>query len=193
MLPDEGKQFLVLLRVPDVARVRLHRHYTEHTPVGLQGDSEPGRALVRGADQLDLTVLDQLERPRIRQKQWLPGSQDVGGCAPRVSLAERLPLVRVGEVDVDLVDVIRPADQLPRVVVQRDEEVVRVHQRADDGVHLAIELLQVARRARKLGDPVQRRLNLLGAAALDRRRHTRASSSRSTHPSIVRHEDGVQH
>ncbi len=45
----------------------------------------------------------------------------------------------------------------------------------------------------RLSDPVQRRLNLLGVPAPDRRRHVRPSSGRSTHPSIVRHEDGVQH
>jgi hypothetical protein len=54
------------------------------------------------------------------------------------------------------------------------------------------ELLHVVRRTRELGDPVQRRLNPFGAAALDRRRHVSASSSRSTHPSIVRYEEAVQ-
>ena len=64
---------------------------------------------------------------------------------------------------VELVDVVRPADQLPVLVVQRDEEVVRVHELAHDGVHLAVELLHVLDRARELGDPEERRLHAFGA------------------------------
>jgi len=67
---------------------------------------------------------------------------------------------------IELVDVVGPADQLPVGVVQRDEAVVREHQLADDAVHRPVELLHVARRARELGDAVQRQLDLLRALTL---------------------------
>ena len=113
--------------------------------------------------------------------------------APGLALAERIPLVGVRDVEVDLVDVVGPADQLPLVVVQRDEEVVRVHELADDGVHLAVELLHVLRRARELGDPVQRRLNPLGASAVSRDRHlfVRSSCGGTGDSSIVRNNHVV--
>jgi hypothetical protein len=38
------------------------------------------------------------------------------------------------------------------LVVEGDVEVARDHQLADDGVHRPVELLQVLRRARELGD-----------------------------------------
>jgi hypothetical protein len=91
---------------------------------------------------------------------WLSGPQHVCGRPPSIALPERIPLVRVGNVQVQLVDVVGPVDQLPLVVVQRDEEVLRVHQLAHDRVHRRVELLHVAGRARELRDPVEGVLNL---------------------------------
>ena len=85
----------------------------------------------------------------------------------RVARAELIPLVGVRNIEIDLVDVVRPADQLPLLVIEGDEEVARVHQLADDRVHGAVELLHVLRRARQLGDSVERGLNLVGAPAVD--------------------------
>ena len=102
------------------------------------------------------------------------------------------PTDRVRDVEVDLVDVVGEADQLPLVVIERDEEVVRVHEPTHDGVHLAVELLHVLCGARELGDPVERRLNPLGAPLAGRGRHVRAFPGRSTDPSIVRDESAVQ-
>ena len=45
-------------------------------------------------------------------------------------------------------------------------EVARVHELADDSVDRPVELLQVAGRARQLGDPVQGLLHLGGPRAL---------------------------
>ena len=82
-------------------------------------------------------------------------------------LAElRYHLFGSGKVPVDLVDVVRPVDQLPLLVVERDEEVLRVHELADDLVDRPVELLHVLRRARQLRDAVQRALHLGGAACL---------------------------
>ena len=86
---------------------------------------------------------------------------------PRASAAaELLPPVRIGEVGVDLVDVVRPVDQPALLVVERDIEVARVHELADDTVDRPVELLQVVGRARQLGDPVQGFLHLGGLRVL---------------------------
>ena len=135
-------------------------------PSALRGTPSQLDSVGDGADQLDLALLDQLERPFVRQQLRLAGPQHVGGCPPRLPAAKGIPRVRVGNVGIDLVDVIGEADQLPLLVVERDVEVVRVHQLADDGVHRPVELLQVLRRARELGDAVERGLHLLRVAPL---------------------------
>ena len=83
-----------------------------------------------------------------------------------LAAAELLPPVRIGEVGVDLVDVVRPVDQPALLVVEREIEVAGVHQLADDSVDRPVELLQVAGCARQLGDPVQSLLHLGGLRAL---------------------------
>ena len=95
-----------------------------------------------------------------------PVRSTYAGHPARLTAAELDPLVRVGPVVVELVDPVGVVDQLPLLVVERDVEVVRVHQLADDGVHRPVELLQVLRRARELGDAVQRGLHLLRVTAL---------------------------
>ena len=88
-----------------------------------------------------------------------PGPQDVGGRAAGVADAERLPDGRVRDVDVDRVDVVREVDRLAPVVVERDVEVLGVHQARDGRVDLAVERLEVLGRAGRLGDPVEGRLD----------------------------------
>ncbi len=80
--------------------------------------------------------------------------------------AEIDPCVGGRPVDVHLVLPVGPVDQLPLLVEERDEEVVGVHQLADDGVHRPVELLHVLGRARELGDPVERSLNRRGIPAV---------------------------
>ena len=72
----------------------------------------------------------------------------------------------IGEVGVDVVDAVRPVDQLPLLVVDGDVEVLGVHELADDLVDRPVELLHVLSGARQLGDAVQRVLHLGGARLL---------------------------
>ena len=122
---------------------------------GRQRDAEPVALEVRVADELDLAAGDeplQVVRP---QQLRLPGSQHVGRGSARVPDAERLPHVRVRNVVVELVDVVRPADALALLVVERDEEVRRVHQLADDRVHRTVKSGEIARGGRCFGNAVK--------------------------------------
>ena len=114
------------------------------------------------ADDGDLAFLDQLELPLVREQLRLAGAKHIRSRPSRVTFAEGIPLVRVGDVLEDLVVVVRKVDPLPLLVVERDEEVVREHQLADDGLDGAVELLHVPGRAGQLGDAVQRGLHLVG-------------------------------
>ena len=192
MLAHERQELLVLARVPHVARVGLHSGHADYAPFCLQRNSQPRLFFGREPREHDLALLDQLERALVRQELRLSRAEHIRGRPPGLTLAERIPPARVRDVDVDLVDVVGEADQLPLVVIERDEEVVREHELAHDGVHLAVELLHVPRRARELGDPVKGCLNALGAPLAGRGRHVRAFLSRSTDPSIVRDESAVQ-
>ena len=118
------------------------------------------------ADELDLALLGQLQPPLVRDQLGLARAEHVGRRACRGAGADLLPDVGVGRVGIELVDVERPVDQLPPVVVERDVEVVRVHEPADDAVYRRVELLHVVGGARRLGDAVEGVLDLLGAAAL---------------------------
>src|SRR5690606_41359584 len=69
--------------------------------------------------------------------------------------------------DVALVDGVRELEPLAVVGQQRDVEVARVQQLADDVVHLRVEALQCLRGDRQFGDPEQRALQPLGPLAFD--------------------------
>ena len=83
-------------------------------------------------------------------------------CSACLANAKGIPRVRVGNIGINLVAVEREVDQLPFFVVQRDVEVVRVHQLADDLVDLGVERGHVLGGARRLGDAIQGGLDLLG-------------------------------
>ena len=74
-------------------------------------------------------------------------------CCPSPPGCRSRPTCRaVGPIDVHLVVPVGPVDQLPFLVVESNEEVPRVHELADDGVHGPVELLHVFCRARELRD-----------------------------------------
>ena len=67
-----------------------------------------------------------------------------------------------GNLGINLVAVVREVDQLALLVIERDVEVVRVHQLADDLVDPGVERRHVLGGARRLGDAVQGGLDLRG-------------------------------
>ena len=87
-------------------------------------------------------------------------AEHISGCPARLPDAEGVPRVGVGKIGIDLIAVEREVDQLALFVVQRDVEVVRVHQLADDLVDLGVERRHVLGCARRLGDAIQGGLDL---------------------------------
>ena len=164
VLADVGEELLVLLGVGELLRVRLDDEGAHRPPLGRERNSEPVFAHL--APELELALRNQLLLPLPRKPLRFAGSEHVGGGPPRLPAAEIDPCVGGRPVDVHLVLPVGPVDQLPLLVEERDEEVVGVHELADDGVHRPVELLHVLGRARELGDPVERRLHLLGAPSL---------------------------
>jgi hypothetical protein len=177
VLADEGEQVPVGSAVALVGCVGLADHDTDGGLVSLQGSAEP-IALAHDADRLDFAGLDELLVTLLADKLGSSRPEDVGGRALGVPHAEWLPEVRIRNVEVHGIDVIREVDRLATIVVQGDVEVVGVHECRDRGVDLAVERLQVARGGRRFGDPVKRGLHLLGPdvfrLALLERRDTRA-------------------
>src|SRR5438067_6459403 len=166
MLPDERQQLLVLLREADVLRVRLDDKRPDRPALRLERDAEPARVLDSYAERLDLALLHELGPALVIEQLRRTRPQHVGRRAPRVAAAEFVSLVGVGDVEVDGVDVIREADPLALLVVERNEEVLRIHELPDDLVDRAVELLHVLGRARQLGNAVQGVLHPGGARLL---------------------------
>ena len=186
MLADVRQQLLVLVRVADALGVALHHEDAKRLPVGLEGNAEPARVLRDDADELDLALLGQFQPPLVREQLGLARAEHVGRRAFRGTGAQLLPDVGVGPIGIQLVDVERPVDHLPSFVVERDEEVVRVHQLADDAVYRRVELLHIVGGARRLGDAVEGVLDLLGAAALRPRRPPAPRGARGRRPAWPR-------
>ncbi len=122
---------------------------------------------------LDDTVRHQLLLLLLRQQHRHTGPDHVR-CRPgRVARAHRLPQLGVGDVVVDRIDVVGKAQRVPLGVVERDVQVLGVHQLADHAVHALVELLLVEGGSRHLGDPMERHLrplvsDALGVVAVDR-------------------------
>ena len=165
MLSDEREQFLVLLGVRELLRVGLDDERAHRPPPrGHERNAEP--VLAHFAPELELALRNQLLLPLPGKPLRFARSEHVGGGPPRLPAAELDPRVGVRPVDVHLVVPVGPVDQFPFLVVKRNEEVVGVHEFADDGVHRSVKVLHVLGRAREVGDPVERRLHLLGAPTL---------------------------
>jgi hypothetical protein len=154
--------------VSGIVPVALDDHGSDRSPFRPQRNTEP----VHGdrAQEVDLTVIDQLLDARCRDQHGTAGPEQVRGQSPGLPRPHRLPDVRIGKLGIDLVHEERPIHRLPLLVIEHDVEVVRVHQLTDDAVDLGVELPHVLRGARRLRDPVQGSLNPLRAPALGLRR-----------------------
>src|SRR5204863_4255484 len=113
-------------------RVRLHRQHTDGPPLRFERNAEPAHVLGRDADVLELALLDQLSVSLCCEELWLTGAHYIAGRPSPLTIAELKPFAGVGPIVVELVCPIRPVDQLPLLVVQRDEEVPRRHELPDN-------------------------------------------------------------
>src|SRR5262245_32999391 len=163
VVADELQELFLGLRVFLVLQIALDHDRADRLAFGLQRDADPAHRLL--ADQLDLAACHHPPPVGCREQHRPARAQEVGGRAGGVADPERLPHVRIRDVRVDRVDEVREVDHPALVVVESDVEVVRVHEFADDRVDLPIEVLHVLGGARRLGDPVQGVLDLLGALA----------------------------
>ncbi len=157
MVGDEGQQFLVARREKPFRGVALHRDHAERPIVARQRHAEP--AFRRRSRRLNLAGgLQRGDRVAIDQ-QRTPGAQHV----LRASARHPAP----GPALIVLIDRVRELQLVAALTDDGgDEEVPRVDQFADDGVHGGVELLGGARGAGQLGDAVQRSLQSLAPTAL---------------------------
>jgi hypothetical protein len=166
VLADERKEVEVALLVPLVRGVALDDEDAEVPAFRRERHAQPRAVLRDDAELLDLAGGLQLPERRAVETKRSTQSQRVGRDAASLTLAERLPGLWVGRVVVQGVDVVRVVHAPALGVVQRDVEVVGEHQLSDDRVDVPVERLQVAGGARRLGDPIERRLDLLSAGVL---------------------------
>ena len=165
MLADEREQANVVIGIELAGLVGLHHEHPQGPFIGAKRNTEPVDAL--HADHRD-TLSRELLLTFGRHVLRLAGTKDEGGEPARIADPERFPDMRIGNVRVDGVPVVREVDHPALVIEQGDEEVLAVHEASDDFVDRRVELLQVAGGAGGLGDPVQRRLGPL--LLLQRRR-----------------------
>jgi hypothetical protein len=90
----------------------------------------------------------------------MAGTEDETGDASGVTLSKRLPRSGVRPVLIDCVDVESEVDLPTLVVVQGDVHVLGIQERAEDLVDAPVELVEVLRAAREVGDAIQRGLRL---------------------------------
>ena len=160
VLRDEHEQFQVLARVAAILAIGLDGDDPDRPAIGLQRRAHPFDGHL--PDDLELALLGE-GLVVLRGKEFrLAMSQHIGSRSTCLADAEVVPRVRIGDFGVNLIAVEREVDQLTLVVVQRDVEVVRVHQLADDLVDLGVERGHILGGARRLGDAVQGGLDLRG-------------------------------
>jgi len=163
----EGQHVLVAFGIAAPRLVALHRQRAQRLAAAQQRHAHEVRR--RRAHRLP-AVEPQLPRHLPRRPAHGPG---VANQRQRDRVGQFLGgelLVRPVHLAVHLVDEVDEAQPLPALVVQRDVEVRRVHQLADDAVQPLQQAGHVALRGGRVGDVEQRALQPLGLLqALDRR------------------------
>ena len=155
----EGQDLQVLGLQRRALLVGLDDHDAERPALPAQGHPQP--VLAGLAHALDLALGDEHLPGVLGEQTGLAGAQHVGGQPAGIARPERLPGMRIGQVLVDRVDVVREVDGLAVRVVQGDVEVAGIHELADDLVDRAVEVVHVGGRAGRLGDAVERLLEAL--------------------------------
>ena len=165
VLPDEREEVAVGVGVSLVGDIGLADDDPDRLGLGLQRSAEP-LTLADDADGLDLALGNEVVVASHRDDLGPAGTQDVGRQSASIPNAEWLPKGGIRNVKVDGVDVVGKVDRLATMVVEGDIEVLGVHQRRDRRVDVAIERLEVVRGGRRLGDPVEGRLDALRTLVL---------------------------
>ena len=160
---DELQQRTIFRRVDVAPRaIALHHQCAMHLAVAQHRHPQPVSAWRTKGDQRAIGLRQQL---RVIAHQWPAAGQHVPGGGIANVLQQRLRAVVLGVV-VRLVDVVDEAQGAALDVAAHDEEVFRIHQRADDAVQALQHLRHVQRGAGQVGDGEQRALQMLGALQL---------------------------
>ena len=159
LVGDVLQQVQVGLVVGDVGTVALHDDQPVHAVLRKQRRAHPAVEVHHAARGADLARGYQRLESRIVQQPRPATADHQRGNA--LAVRKRLHhLVRVLVHQVDL------ADHPGRLVEGGDDEVLRVHQPADDLVQACVVLVLAAVHRGQRGDLVERALQFLGAAAL---------------------------
>src|SRR5690606_33596179 len=158
LVRGEGEQLGVARVVATRLRIGLHHDRADRTIAAPQWRAQPaGRGAVHVA-RIDFAGADQFEHARTVHHLRLAGAQHVLGQAAAGAARRPVGLARVHRV--------READLAAVLGQQRDVEIARVDQAADDLVHAAEERFAALLAAGQRGQPVQRGLQALAALAL---------------------------
>ncbi len=173
VLADEGEQVSVCIGVCLAGSVGLAHDDADRSTVGDQRRPDPF-PISDNADLFELAGGDQLPVRLAVEDQGPSGPEHVRRHAAAESDPDGIPGVRIRHERVDRVHVVGEVDRLAIVVVERDVEVLGVHEPRDRLVDDAIELRQILGGARRLRDAVQGGLDplrtvVLGLARLERR------------------------
>ena len=163
VLGDEGQQGTVLVAVASGLVVALHHHRATHLVPGDHRHAQPIGAIrtaVRVADEPEL--LPQLRRWPHRR----PAVADHRHAQAIGQSRDRNLLVRIDQRRILLIGEIAEAHAVAFGVVQRDEEILGIHQLADHRVHATQHLRHVQLAAGEVGDLVQRVLQPRGLRQL---------------------------
>jgi hypothetical protein len=164
VLRDEAEKLQILGGMAAIFAIALRDDDADRPPVRLQRCRHPVDA--RHAEHPDAAALDHLALLGVVNEDRLAVFQHVPGESGGLADADRLPHHWVRDVQVDLVAVEGVIHQAAPIVVQRDIEVLGVHQLADDLVNGGVERDHVLRRAGGLGDPVEGALHPFGSRVL---------------------------
>ena len=157
VLGDERQQRHLGRRVTTRAGVALHDHHAADVAIAQHRHAEPVGAVRAVQAQRAGDLLHQVGRGA-HQRTLVAG--EVPGQAafdPR----ERDLFFRREDLVVDDVGEVEEAQRIAIAVVQRDVEVLRVHQVGDDAMQAAQHVRHLEVRAGHVGDRVQRTLQLL--------------------------------
>ena len=153
-----GEQLAVVRRVAGVVAVALHHQGADHLFAVLHGHAEP---VVAGRTDGDAGAWEVAFEVAAGAHQGATALQHVPGEAV-LDLLDRADRFRVRRIVVEGVDEVGETHRAALRVVQHDEEVLGVHEAADDAVQRRHHVAHVVLGARLLGDGVERPLESLG-------------------------------
>ncbi len=153
-----AQQLAVVLGVVGVLAIALHHDAAHHASIAQQWHAQPVLAHWPQQHEAALELLSQLGDGA---HDGLAALQQVPGEAVAHLLQCHCLIVR-GRLLVHGVDVVRKTHRVGGRVVQRDVEIFRVHQAAENGVQRMHHLGHVVLGARLVGDSVKRTLQPFG-------------------------------